>query len=549
MMTSPHCPARSRRSLSRVSDVLFGLAVAISAAAAPLQLPDTGGNAVALLAIDDHAFPLRENLTLYLSKPSVRPEPVLQPSPEPNAPDNAATHFYGSVIRENDRFRMWYYAVHTVTAEGGIAVSPVCYAESSDGENWTRPNLNQVEWKGNQQNNLIALGPDPTEACSGVSVIRDDVDPDPARRYKMVFGKQLPAAAKERLGVGRRWVVRTAVSPDGITWTQLPQVVSGDQFAELSSLYYHDGLYIVNSHISSHGEGDRQEGRQGYAWVSPDFTHWLPQSAPSFKTAEPVRGAGWGTHGNSGDNYTQVHLGVGAKSLGNVVVGLYGMWHQRQPNWGEGGINCDLGLLVSQDGLQFNEVVKGLPYIRSTQSPAKPVPGKNYPTILCQTNSILNVGDETWIYHGRWRNVDFQQLASGDNDGINIAQNYWGGVALAKIPRDRWGALALWADAVEGSLWTKPITLPDTATLTANAAGLKGLSFLIGDERFQPIKGFEAGIADDTDDDQFDAAITWPGHTLAELAGKSVRLRVSFDRDATPNPQLFALTLNPSDGE
>ncbi|MCF3650477.1 hypothetical protein [Synoicihabitans lomoniglobus] len=553
MATSSPYPTRRHHLLPVVRPLLFGLGAALSTAAAPFQLPDTGAPAsttVVLLAIDDHAFPLRDNLALYLTTPTVRAEPVLQPSVDPNAPDNAATHFYGSVIREENRFRMWYYAVHTVSTEGAIGVSPVCYAESIDGEIWTRPHLGQVDWKGNRDNNLVALGPDPTEACSGVSVIRDDTDPDPARRYKMVFGKQIETAAQQRLGVSRRWVVRTAVSPDGLTWTQLPQVVSGDQFAELSSLYHHNGLYVVNSHIRSHGEGDRQEGRQGYAWVSPDFTHWLPQSAPSFKTAEPLDGAGWGTHGNSGDDYTQVHLGVGATSLGNVAIGLYGMWHQRQPNWGEGGITCDLGLLLSQDGLHFNEVVKGQPYLRSEQSPAKPVAGKAYPTILCQTNSILNVGDETWIYHGRWRNVDFQQLGSPTNDGTNVAQNYWGGVALAKLPRDRWGALALWAESDQGSLWTTPITLPAAAALTANAAGLSGLTFLVADERFNPIEGFAAGRAPATDDnDQFDAAVIWAGHDLAELAGQTVRLRVSFDRGTAPNPQLFALNLTPSSDE
>ena len=37
--------------------------------------------------------------------------------------------------------------------------------------------------------------------------------------------------------------------------------------------------------------------------------------------------------GEHGDH--QVHLGVGAAGFGSVVVGLYGMWHQR--GWGEGG--------------------------------------------------------------------------------------------------------------------------------------------------------------------------------------------------------------------
>ena len=279
--------------LNKMSDVSFNLSGLFG-------LPATGAPAAPrtlLLAIDERAFPLRENVALYLSKPEIRPEPVLMPSENPQAPDSAATHFYGTVLKEGDRFRMWYYANHIAGDEDQKGVSPICYAESDDGENWTRPELGQVEWKGSRANNLIALGPDPTQECSGVSVLRDDEDPNPDRRYKMVYGKQLPAELKEALGVDRRWVVRTATSPDGLHWTELEGLVSGDKFAELASFYQHDGLYIVNSHVSSRGEGDRQEGRQGYAWVSTDFEHWLAESAPSFKTAEPAEGSGWGTMG------------------------------------------------------------------------------------------------------------------------------------------------------------------------------------------------------------------------------------------------------------
>jgi len=387
------------------------------------------------------------------------------------------------------------------------------------------------------------LGPDPTEACSGVSVIRDDQEANPAKRYKMVYGKQLPLALKEKLGVERRWVVLTATSPNGIEWTEQDSLVSGDKFAELSSFYQHNGLYIVNTHMSSRGEGDRPEGRQGYAWVSTDFEHWLSESAPSFRTAEPAEGAGWGTHGATGGAYTQVHLGVGATSLGNVAVGLYGMWYQRVPNWGPGGTSCDLGLVVSQDGLHFDEVVKGRPYIRSEDSPANQIEGQNCPTILCQTNSILNVGSETWIYHGRWRNVEFQSLAEPNV----LAKDYWAGVGLAKIPRDRWGALALWGDENEGSVWTTPVTLTANSTLLANVADSEGLRFTLADERFQPLPGFENGKAAGDPTSDLDAKIGWAGHDLTELGERTVRVRIHFRRSSEQNPRVYALRFQPSE--
>ena len=65
-----------------------------------------------LLGIDDHLLPLRRNLALYLSKPEVRAEPVLTPDRgNPKAPDFIATQFYGTVLHDQGRFRMWYYGL------------------------------------------------------------------------------------------------------------------------------------------------------------------------------------------------------------------------------------------------------------------------------------------------------------------------------------------------------------------------------------------------------------------------------------------------------
>jgi hypothetical protein len=66
-----------------------------------------------LLAIDDASLPLGKNVGLYLSKPNVRAEAVLKPSPfGSGAPDDLAAHFYGTVLQDGGKFRMWYYACH-----------------------------------------------------------------------------------------------------------------------------------------------------------------------------------------------------------------------------------------------------------------------------------------------------------------------------------------------------------------------------------------------------------------------------------------------------
>jgi hypothetical protein len=518
----------------RSGDSLFRLPDDVGAPAVPRVL---------WLAIDTRAFPMRQNLTLYLTHPRVRREPVLAPSAAPDAPDNVATYLYGTVLHEGDKFRMWYYGLHATSSDGGIGTSPVSYAESLDGLNWNRPNLGQVTWRGSRANNLVAIGDlnEPGEngfvvdwkkikGVSGSYVIRDDGEPQAVRRYKMIY---------EQKGL------RAAVSPDGLRWTELPGTVL---HGEPSSLYRYRGLYFVSTHGDGRGEGDREEGRQAYTWVSTDFEHWLPETVPAFKTPEPVVGSGWGTDAagqwitpTGRGLYTQDHLGIGAVPLGNVVVGLYGMWNQRLPLWGEGGTDGDLGLVVSHDGFFFDEVVKGVPYLRSSESAADAVPGKKYSTILIQNNSILNVGAETWIYHSRWRNVELGVPAA--SSGVHRAPNYWGAIALARLPRDRWGALGLWGDKETGSAWTMPVTLPERSRLQINGAGLAGIRIEVADERFELLAGFERGQATGSGQDALDAEVDWGNHELSGLAGKTVRFHVIFARSPTINPRLFAATL------
>jgi hypothetical protein len=114
-----------------------------------------------LLAIDDTSLPLRRNLCDYLSKPTYRREPVLTPSRENrDAPDFIGTHFYGTVLLDEGKYRMWYYAVGLGDKPGELREGPICYAESDDGLHFVKPALRQVAYKGSLENNAIAL-PDP----------------------------------------------------------------------------------------------------------------------------------------------------------------------------------------------------------------------------------------------------------------------------------------------------------------------------------------------------------------------------------------------------
>lgn len=511
------------------------------ATAKDFYFPSTGvgvdGQAI-LLGIDEYLLPLRDRLGTYLSTPRYRDEPVLRPRlDDPQVPDQVAAHFYGAVAHRKGKYQMWYYAAglkepgDTLRPDPkNIHGGPIAYAESDDGINWVRPALGQVEIRGSSANNAIAL---PDDQIGGVHVMIDEDDPDPARRYKMVYNPNN----------GTTWVIRTATSSDGITWVAADDF-GIDQFLETAGVYKFNDLFVVHGQRLSFSDGGHRSGRQGRAILSTDFDHWLPGDVQAFSLPEPVEPKLRGPH----EPYDQVHLGVGAATFDNVVIGLYGIWHnapgdedsQKQHGWfGYGKISCDLGLVISNDGLHFREPVKGHPFMSRFDTPVTPIAGKDFPTVLTQSgNGILNVGDETLIYYGRWRNSAY-------------GEGYYGETALATLPRDRWGALGLYPSASqgdEGSVWSAPIQLPEKGfELVLNADHTDHLSVEISDTRFGLLDAFsgnQSGRSSATEG--LDCRVKWADADLDSLAGQTVRFKINFRKGDGIDPRLFAVYLRTS---
>jgi len=499
-----------------------------------------------LFAIDNVLLPLRKSLCYYLSKPEVRIEPVLGPSDNEDAPDSYCACIWGTVLYDEGKFRMWYFGAHRGVNPDWpkeeldeinssppnlheFFNGPICYAESDDGISWVKPNLGQVKFKGNTNNNIVCL---PDAGAAAPSVIIDRDDPDPNRKYKMVYQDQYHPVSVWEDTDGKWPTVRTATSPDGLHWTAGPRHPIKD-FVEQASFYKFNGMYIISGHKvgkTSCSEGGAPSGRSGYVQVSMDFDDWLQESAESFMLAEPRDPE---KRGYCKSAYDQVHLGPGAAPFGNVLVGLYGIWHEKEYF---GDISADLGLVVSNDGINFREPVKGHIYIAKEDSPVKQPEGKKYPNILVQTNGILNVGDETLIYHSRWRNANFfnEEILDSYND-----------VALAKLPRDRWGALGLFPHMEEGSVWSATVRLPERDFgIYLNADAADNMRVEIADESFGLFEGYsgtESGIT--TEKCGLDCMVAWPCGSLSAFRGKTVRFRIHLNRIDGSEPRLYAVYL------
>ena len=248
------------------------------AAESSFTFPDSGlkvDGRVTFLAIDDQGLGERDGLTLTLNKPTVRKEPVLKPETgNLSAPDSMAAHFYGTVLHDGDKFRMYYYAVsYREGAPGNLWQGPVCYAESTDGLNWIKPKLGQVEIDGSADNNALKLSDEATQCAA---VVIDEKETDPKKRYKMVY-----------MAFSHTWTFRTATSADGITW-EVQEKRPSDKFLEMGSFYRFGDQWVVHGQgIGADAEGN-PEGRQGYASVSSDFVNWEINYLETFR----ARGCG-----------------------------------------------------------------------------------------------------------------------------------------------------------------------------------------------------------------------------------------------------------------
>ena len=128
------------------------------------------------------------------------------------------TQAWGSVIQEPDGLiRCWYFST-PARKPGEDDVGGYCYAESRDGIHFEKPNLSVAEFRGSKDNNIwYPMSPDGKNVIEqalararkgltaldeqeepigvvnnmdGLTVVRDDDDPDPQRRYKLIANMQ-----------------------------------------------------------------------------------------------------------------------------------------------------------------------------------------------------------------------------------------------------------------------------------------------------------------------------------------------------------------------
>lgn len=374
-----------------------------------------------LFAFDNVSIPHTQNLKLEMRQP-VRLEgnPVVRRGAAGTV-DAHGVQFYGSIIHDGGKYRMWYVAFddqvdHAVKSERWRAA----YAESVDGVNWVKPELGLVEFRGSKKNNLVDVGG--AWGFVNLKVIKDEADPDASRRYKMVT--HVYFRHHTRLGT-----LLPFVSADGLTWHPVKEVnpvkgelrkqdllVPGFHLEPACGLYQWDGQYFLTAQ-NAMPHTHHYQGRVVRLHRSADFVNWSSTSTLAFvrDVQHEYLGAGKSREGE------QNHEGIAVWPRGNVLLGVYGRWHGAA-EWKD--VSVDLGFVMSNDGHTFREPKHEWTLLERGKDGEWDQGG------VIQGQGFENIGDQTFLYYGAW-----DPRPTG---GPEVKR---GGVGIASWPRDRIGDL------------------------------------------------------------------------------------------------------------
>ncbi len=157
---------------------------------------------------------------------------------------------YISLLDLGGKFGLWY---EVVPPRAGGETNMLCYAESADGVNWTKPELGLCEFRGSTKNNIVIDGRKcPYGSFHGNGVFVDPNAP-PQERFKVVYMAILKDDAPVvRLKRERPWsvtpfgerhksIIQYAVSPDGLHWTFNDEAMLS-HMSDTQTVVYYDGF-------------------------------------------------------------------------------------------------------------------------------------------------------------------------------------------------------------------------------------------------------------------------------------------------------------------
>ncbi len=326
------------------------------------------------LFIDDYWIENSENVTVNLHQPE---KFINNPLISADVPWEENPYCFGTVIYDGQDsiFKFWYQSYNNKMEKPER--TPVVYSTSKDGKIWERTNLGIIEFQGSTKNNILFQNYGFHDLYSP-SVVKDILDSNPNRRYKMIWW-DFPLGKKGYRDDG----MCVAFSLDGIHWTKysgnpvLHAKMSERSISDVMSVMYdkNSGKFVAYTK-GWKNINTPDEFRQIVRTESDDFIHW---SEPEVVI----------THQHNLKDPQS--YGMSVAQFGNNYIGLLYMY--KKP----GDETIDVQLAVSHDNKKWTRVAG-----QQTFLPLGAPGSWDDGMIFCAP--LFNHGDKTLIYYSGWDN-------------------------------------------------------------------------------------------------------------------------------------------------
>jgi len=407
---------------------------------------------------------------------------------------------YTTIIRDGDVLRMYYRGMPEAGADGSQAET-TCYAESTDGRHWTKPNLGLFEVQGTRDNNVILA-----DAAPVTHNFCPFLDTNPAATPEQRF-KALGGTSKSGL--------ICYVSADGTRWTKLrdePVFTDTDWVFDSQNVPFWseaEGCYVL--YYRRAVDRIRAIARS----TSPDFLRWSEPEQMVYSDTESGRPSQ-----HLYTNQTQPYFRAPHLYLATAARFMPGRQVITDAQAAEIGVHpkyfndtSDAVLMTSRGGNRYDRTFLGS-LIR---------PG---------------IGLKNWVSRTNYPALNIIQTGPTEMS-LYVQQDY--GQPSAHLERFTMrldGLASVRADFGGGELVTRPLTFDgNRLSLNFSTSAAGGIKVELQDAEGKPIPGFALEDCVEVIGNEIERDVQWKnGPDVGSLAAKPVKLRfVISDAD------LFAL--------
>ena len=322
------------------------------------------------LFVDDHVLRATRGVTRSVNYPvRIRENPIFEHA----EPWEGYAVGIPQVLEKSDGTLEMFYGTYSLE-EG----PRTCYATSRDGIRWERPTLGLVEYSGSKQNNIL-LVPEGTKDAMLHSIYRDPEDPNPARRYKMLYFDFFAGSKTIALGA--------AFSADGLVWSKHRGNPVYEDTGDTGSIL---NVKVGGKFVFFHKA--RLPVRSVRRIESADFVHWAGERMVLYP--DELDAADCEFYGMSAFEYEGIYLGL--------------IWvYHTYPD------TLDMQLAWSRDSVSWQRAAARRIFMPRGRSPEAWDRYQIYPGAYPVVRSAGPGGAEIWLYYEGWNGPHNQEARQG----------------------------------------------------------------------------------------------------------------------------------------